>query len=143
MRTADSRRTLQSLCGKMRSIHKKLLLFAFLAVVLLVGIVAWITITHDWHQESSISSPDGRFRAFYMRSRSEAGEAPYGDHIVLVPSWMILGQYFKASVFAGYCERGVQYKWNSNDTLCIKCDGTKIIKKISKHGSIKIEYESN
>jgi hypothetical protein len=126
----------------MRTIHKKLLLFAFLAVVLLVGIVAGITITHDWHQESSISSPDGLYKAFHMRSRSEAGEAPYGDHIVLVPSWMILGQYFKSSVFAGYCG-GIQYKWNSNDTLCIKCDGTKIIKKLSNYGIFKIEYECN
>jgi hypothetical protein len=66
----------------MRSIYKKLLLFAFLAVVLLVAIEAWLWFTLDWREESNISSPDDSVRAFYMRSQSEAGEAPYGDHIV-------------------------------------------------------------
>jgi hypothetical protein len=124
----------------MRPIYKKYLLSAFVAIASLGVLSVWITTNIDWHEESSILSPDGSVRAFYMRSGSEAGDAPYGDHVVLVPSWMLLGQYFRTSVFAGYCNVGVQYGWHSNDTLCIKCDGTKIMKKLSKYGSINIEY---
>jgi hypothetical protein len=128
------------LCEKMRPIYKKLLLSAFVAIASLGVILVWITTNIDWHEESSILSPDRSLRAFLMRSGSEAGEAPYGDHVVLVPSWMILGQYFRPSIFAGYCNGGVRYNWTSRDTLCIKCDGAKIMKRLSKYGSINIEY---
>ena len=87
-------------------------------------------------------SPDGSIIAFYMKSTSEAGVAPYGDHIILVPSWMIFGQYFKAPIFAGYCEKGgVHYQWTSRNSLSVKCNGTKILRKIVNYDSVTIEYD--
>jgi hypothetical protein len=121
---------------------KKILYVVFIGVIVALGLKVWLTIKLDWHQQSQAVSPDGNVIAFHMQSTSEAGVAPYGDHIMLVPSWMIFGQYFKAPIFAGYCENGgVHYHWTSKDSLSIKCNGTKILRKLSNYDSVKIEYD--
>jgi hypothetical protein len=121
---------------------KKLLYIIILGVVVVLGLKVWLTIKFDWHQESKAVSPDGSVIAFYMQSMSEAGVAPYGDHIILVPSWMVFGQYFRDPIFAGYCNNRVYYQWTSKDSFSIKCNGTKILRKLSNYDSIKIEYDS-
>ena len=50
-------------------------------------------ITLDWKEESRKKAPGGDLIAFPMQSRSEAGLAPYGDHMVLVPRYKLLGPY--------------------------------------------------
>ena len=78
--------------------------------------------------------------AFVMESRSEAGVAPYGEHVVIRPSWHFFGQYFIEPVFAGYCRGGVRLNWSSNQALVIQCRAERIVKQAQEADGVRIEY---
>ncbi len=59
---------------------------------------------------------------------SEVGEAPYGDHIVLAPSYWPLGQYYGKVVFAGHCGNGLVFLWLAEYQLLIECKAGKVMK---------------
>ena len=75
----------------------------------------------DWEKMSSEKSPDGKYTIEYYRSKSEAGHAPYGDHLV-IESWTSFpspnsGETF----FAGYCGNEFTFEWVGNDKIEISC----------------------
>ncbi len=74
-----------------------------------------------------------------MQSKSEAGEAPYREHIIIAPSWMLFANYYKEPVYAGYCEE-LKYRWKSNDILVVEFKEGKLMKKTYKFNNINIEY---
>jgi hypothetical protein len=77
--------------------------------------------TTDWDEKSRRTAPDGAVTAFHMQAMTDAaGVAPYGDHVVVVPRYKLLGQYYTAPVFAGYCEE-FDYQWIDTQTLEITC----------------------
>src|SRR5436309_5238698 len=95
----------------------------------------------DWTTESHAQSPDGRITAYHLASRSEAGDAPYGDHIVLASSYLPFGQYYGQVVFAGYCESGPKYVWKTERQLQISCETDTVKKRIETFKEVQIEYQ--
>jgi len=79
--------------------------------------------------------------AYYLQSKSEAGEAPYGDHVVLAPRYLPFGQYYSETIFAAYCVDELQYRWLDNQKLSIKCEAEKVIKKSGSYKDLTIEYQ--
>lgn len=75
----------------------------------------------DWEFISSATSPNGAFKIKHYQSRTEAGHAPYGDNLV-IESWKSF-PYPKTSetFFAGYCGQKLEFKWESNKKIIIKC----------------------
>ena len=51
--------------------------------MVLVGLYFWLAFPLDWETISYRKSPDGEMVAYHLKSNSEAGDAPYGDHIIL------------------------------------------------------------
>jgi len=120
---------------------KKRITIALLIVIgLTCGAYFWSVITLDWNEESRKKAPGGDIIAFHMQSRSEAGLAPYGDHIVLVPRYKLLGQYYTSPVFAGYCGQLLNYQWIDRQTLEITCTDEKIIRQEVSSNGISIKY---
>ena len=75
----------------------------------------------DWEYISSATSPDGAFTIKYYQSQSESGHAPYGDNLV-IESWRSFpypkqGETF----FAGYCGQNLEFKWEGNKKIIIRC----------------------
>ena len=79
--------------------------------------------------------------AYYLKSTSESGDAPYGDHIILSRNYWPLGQYFGETVFAAYCNDGPKYRWLNNNMLQIECETEKVMKKIEVLDYIHIQYK--
>ena len=76
--------------------------------------------------------------AYYLKSGSEAGDAPYGDHIILVSNYWPFGQYYGETIFAAYCEGGPKYMWLSNQLLQIECKTEKVMKKMEAFDDVHI-----
>jgi hypothetical protein len=72
---------------------------------------------------------------------SEAGDAPYGDHIVLAPSFWPLGQYYGEVVFAGYCPGGPEFRWLDEYHLKVTYQAGNVVKRTDTFGDIRIQYE--
>lgn len=80
-------------------------------------------------------------RAYHLRSNSESGEAPYGDHIVVARNYWPFGQYLGDTVFAADSIGGVKYRWLTNHLLLIEYETEKIVKQMEKVGDIHIQYK--
>lgn len=122
----------------MKRIAKGLLVVA----LILAGLYIWLIFQLDWQNISSKKSPSGEMVAYYLMSTSEAGEAPYGDHLILAPGYWPLGQYYGEVFFAGYCTGGLQYRWIDEHQLYIVCNAEKVMKKIEIFKDIHIRYET-
>lgn len=111
-------------------------------IVFAVGAYLIILISLDWKELSRKRAPEGALVAFHMESMSEAGLAPYGCQVVLVPSYNLLGQYYTEPVFAGYCN--IKYQWVDSHTLQINygvdCKAEKIMRKLTNYEDINIKY---
>jgi hypothetical protein len=79
--------------------------------------------------------------AYYLQSRSEAGGAPYGDHIILTSSYLPFGQYYRDTIFAAYCESGPKYMWLNNQMLQIECKAEKVMKKVEVLDDVHIQFK--
>ena len=90
---------------------------------------------------SSKEAPGGKWVAYHLLSGSEAGEAPYGDHIVVASSYWPLGQYYGEVVFAGYCGNSLEYQWLDTHQLQIDCVVEKVTKKLDTFKEVQIEYQ--
>ena len=78
--------------------------------------------------------------AYHLQSKSEAGDAPYGDHIILARNYWPLGQYYGETVFAAYCNGEPEYRWQNNHLLQVECDTDKVMKKIEVFNDVYIQY---
>jgi hypothetical protein len=83
----------------------------------LVGLYFRIVFSLDWETISLKKSPDSKIVAYYLESGSEAGAAPYGDHIILASNYLPFSQYYGDTSFAAYCEGGRTYMWLNNHML--------------------------
>ena len=79
--------------------------------------------------------------AYHLQSNSEAGDAPYGDHIILARNYWPLGQYYGETVFAAHCNDEPKYRWLNNNLLRIECETEKVMKKIEALDEIHIQYK--
>ncbi|MEM9741076.1 MAG: hypothetical protein AAF918_00190 [Pseudomonadota bacterium] len=82
-------------------------LLGFTAATLIFFTGQWIGTSArslDWNEQSRVASPDARHALVHYQSTSEAGHAPYGDHLVLESSAGFGGRSSSAIVFAGFCE---------------------------------------
>jgi hypothetical protein len=95
----------------------------------------------SWQTVASKKAPEGRWVAYHLQSVSEAGVAPYGDHLVLAPSYWPLGQYYGEVVFAGYCGGGPEFQWLDKHQLRIKCRAKKVMKRMAAFKEVNIRYE--
>ena len=105
------------------------------------GLYVWLILPLDWTTESHAQSPDGRTTAYHLASSSEAGDAPYGDHIVLASSYLPFGQYYGQVVFAGYCVSGPKYVWKTERHFQIRCETNTVKKRIETFKEVQIEYQ--
>jgi len=87
-------------------------------------------------------SPGGDVVAYHLQSKSEAGYAPYGDHIILAQNYWPLGQYYGKIVFAAYCTGGPKYRWLNSHLLQIECDTEKVIKTMEVFNDVHIQYKN-
>ena len=120
----------------MKKIAKALLF----AVCIFGGLYFWLIFPLDWQTVASKKSPEGGWVVYHLQSRSEAGEAPYGDHIVLAPSYWPLGQYYGEVVFAGYCGTHLEFQWLDKHQLRIECKAEKIMKRMESFKDVYIQY---
>ena len=109
-------------------------------VFVMLGLSFWLVFPFSWETQSYKKSPDGEMRAYHLRSTSESGEAPYGDHIVLARNYWPFGQYLGDTVFAGYAVGVIKYRWLTSHLLLIECETEKIVKQIEKVNHIHIQY---
>lgn len=120
----------------------KLIAKGFLLAALIVGgLYFWFLFPLDWETVDSKKDPEGGWVAYYLQSKSEAGEAPYGDHLILAPSYWPLGQYYGEVVFAGYCDGGPEFRWLDKHQLLIDCKSAKVMKKMNTFKEVLIQYE--
>jgi hypothetical protein len=126
-------------------VSKELMKKRIIALLIISGLICiayfWLVTTLDWKEESRKKSPEEDIAAFHMQSTSEAGLAPYGDHVVLVPRYKLLGQYYTSPVFAGYCGQEFDCQWIDRQTLEITCTAEKIIKQEISSIGISIKYK--
>jgi len=120
----------------MKRIVKALLLTA----CIFGGLYFWLIFPLDWQTVSSKKAPEGGWVVYHLRSMSEAGEAPYGDHIVLAPSYWPLGQHYGEVVFAGYCGNGPEFRWLDKHQLRIECEAVKVMKRMEGFKDVHIQY---
>ena len=111
--------------------------------VAVVGLYVWLIFPLDWQTKAKYKSPEGDIVAYHLQSMSETGEAPYGDHIVIAPSWHLLGQYTRQPVFAGYCAKDLKVSWTSNEALLIECEVERVVTQLKQYGEITIIYKLN
>lgn len=96
----------------------------------------------DYELVSSASSPDGQIIVSELHSSSEAGHAPYGQHLVLSRK-KITRPGEEHVIFAGYC-KSLSYSWASNTEIVVSCESsnTDAIKtKSIKALGIEIKYQ--
>jgi hypothetical protein len=105
------------------------------------GLYFWLLFPLDWQTVASKKAPEGSWVVYHLQSRSEAGEAPYGDSIVLAPSYWPLGQYYGEVVFAGYCGTGPEFRWLDKHQLRIEFKAEKIMKMMKSFKDVNIQYE--
>jgi len=110
------------------------------AVFIVVGLSAWFVFVLDWETESYKKTPDGKMVAYHLQSTSGAGDAPYGDHIILAPNYLPLGKYCGKTVFAAYCTRDPQYHWLDNHLLLIECTTEEVVTKLDDLDDVHIRY---
>ena len=72
---------------------------------------------------------------------SEAGDAPYGDHLVLTKSYWPFGQYYGKVIFAGYCGGRPEIRWLEKHHLKVACRAEKVIKRLGAFKEVEIQYE--
>ena len=60
-------------------------------------------------------------KAKYYKSKSEAGHAPYGDHLILESKNSFPVLFPGEVIFAGYCGGGVEFQWVGNEIIRIGC----------------------
>ena len=124
----------------MRSNPKPLFLSALLATLIL-GVLTWSALYPlDWTTVASKRSPDDGWTAYHVRSRSEAGAAPYGDHLVLAPAYWPFGRYYGELVFAGYCSDELVFHWVGAHQLRLECTAEKVIKMVDAYKEIRIQH---
>ncbi len=93
------------------------------SVIVLSAAYLWFFKDLDWELISQMKSPDGRIIAKHLRSKDDGvGIAPYGDHLFLVPSGLSRFRGRGELVFGSYCQKGLNYAWESNIRLRISCD---------------------
>lgn len=120
---------------------KQILLF----VLIVLGVVTIATFADyefsvAWVKRAQATSPNGKMTAFYVKSGSEAGQAPYGDHIVLSPRYWPFGEFFGETVFAGYCNKSPRFEWISDNKLEIGCETKEVLKQLETFEGISIIY---
>ena len=116
---------------------KKRIILVICVIVISIAVgYEWLVAAVDWEERSMKKAPDGSVTAFYMQGMSDATLAPYGDHIVIVPPYKILGQYYVSPVFAGYCRDELEYKWIDRQTLQITCINEEIAENIVKKETV-------
>lgn len=106
--------------------------------MILTGLYFWLVFTLDWETKSYKKAPGGEVVAYHLQSKSEAGDAPYGDHTILARNFWPLGQYYEKTVFAAYCTGGPKYRWLNNHLLQIECETEKVIKKVEVFKGVHI-----
>ncbi len=121
----------------LKRVFTALLLISFI----LSGLYLWLILPLNWQTVSSKETPGGKWIAYHLQSGSEAGEAPYGDHIVLASSYWPLGQYYGEVVFAGYCGNSLGYQWLDTHQLQLDCVGEKVMKRPDTFKGVQIKYQ--
>jgi hypothetical protein len=109
--------------------------------LVLVGLYFWLVFPLYWETKSYKKAPDGEMVAYHLQSRSEAGDAPYGDHIILARYYWPLGQYYGETGFAAYCTGGPKYRWLNSHLLQIECETEKVMKKMEVLNDVHIQYK--
>ena len=112
-----------------------------LVVCVFGGLYFWLIFPLAWQTVASKKAPEGSWVVYHLQSGSEAGEAPYGNHIVLAPSYWPLGQYYGEVVFAGYCVTGPEFRWLDKHQLRIEFKAEKIMKMIESFKDVNIQYK--
>ena len=120
---------------------KKIAKTIVIVVFILIGLYFWLVFPLAWETQSYKKSPNGKMRAYHLRSTSESGKAPYGDHIVLARNYWPFGQYIGDTVFAAYPIGAIKYRWIANHLLLIECETEKIVKQIDTVKDIHIQYK--
>ena len=110
--------------------------------MVLVGLYFWLVFPLKWETKSYKKAPDGKVVAYHLQSRSEAGDAPYGDHIILARNYWPLGQYYGETVFAAYCTDAPKYRWLNSHLLQIECETEKVMKKMEVLNDVHIQYNN-
>jgi len=73
------------------------------------------------HVVNSMESADKKFvLTEYNRSQS-GGHAPYGKTLILSPTYIGNTPGKEHVIFAGYCDKVFEYRWNSNKTISVTC----------------------
>jgi hypothetical protein len=114
-----------------------------IVVLVLAGLYFSLVFTLDWETISYKKAPGGKMVAYHLRSKSEAGDAPYGDHIILTYNYWPLGQYYGETAFAAYCTGGPNYRWLNNHLLQIECETEKVTKRIEVLNDVHIQYKDH
>ena len=89
-------------------------------------------------------SPSGMLTIAAFRSVSEAGHAPYGDHLVLSPEPHIRRPSDGYVVFAGYCSNELRFSWTSDTEVVIQCDtkeSNPVVTLASRAGRVDFRFE--
>ena len=105
------------------------------------GLYFWLIFPLDWQTVDRKKAPEGGWVAYHLKSMSEAGEAPYGDHLVLAPSYWPFGQYYGEVIFAGYCGGRPEFRWLGKHQLRIECSAEKVMKRMDSYKDVHIQYE--
>lgn len=109
-------------------------------IATLAGLFLWLALPLDWETVRSYRSPGGQWTAYHLRSRSEAGDAPYGDHVVLSPGNQPLGRFFGEVVFAAYCMDGAGIHWLADSVLQVQCRADRVVKRLPSLDGVTIRY---
>jgi len=98
-----------------------ILLSAIIALYALFRLLMVVLPSLDYEKQSSKTSPNGNSELTLFQSQSEAGHAPYGEHLVLHSTRKVLNPDKGHVIFAGYCESGLDYSWKSDKEIVVKC----------------------
>lgn len=123
-----------------RIVLVSLILTSALLALLLLGLA--LNRGMSWEHVSSRVSTDGSMTAKYYRSKSKAGHAPLGDHLVVESGIMFPTLFPGEIVFAGYCSGKLEYKWISSPTaevLAVGCpEGSEVETIFSEYRGVKL-----
>ncbi len=117
-----------------------------IAAVIFGVAVAWLFSDLDWKVTNAVPSPSGAVIASVLESKSEAGAAPYGQHLVLTPRWKVFFRTLSEPSFAGYCVNGsVTITWLSETKLTVSCESRtdRVVLQRSHWRHVDIEYAIN
>ena len=112
-----------------------------LCILLLVLLIAVLPLSLDFQTRAIMRSPDNRFKAWHVFSRSEAGAAPYGSHVFIAAWWQPLPHVYLEPVFAGYGQLKIQ--WKSPHVLFVTAEVKQpedIVVKKTTYNGIQITY---